>query len=79
MDGSVAKPDANLAGASKLNAKSLQTQSAKLSLLGASDAQVTVSDTLKVSVIGTCSVTYSGNPKSVETNIIGVGSIRHLP
>jgi hypothetical protein len=79
IDGSVAKLEANLAGASKLNAKSLQTQTAKLSLLGASDAHVTVSDTLKVSVIGACSVTYSGNPKSVERNIIGAGSIRHLP
>jgi hypothetical protein len=65
--------------ASKLNAKSLQAQSAKLSLLGASDAHVTVTDALDVSVIGACSVIYSGNPKSVETNVIGAGSIRRLP
>jgi hypothetical protein len=79
VDGSVSKLEANLAGASKLNAKTLQTQTATLSLLGASDARVTVNDTLKVSVIGACSVTYSGNPKLVETNVIGAGSIRHLP
>jgi len=79
VDGSVTELEANLAGASKLNAKSLQTQTAKLSLLGASDAHVTVTDALKVSVIGACSVIYSGNPKSVETNVIGAGSIRHLP
>ena len=79
VDGSVTKLEANLAGASKLNAKSLQTQTATLSLLGASDAHVTVTDTLKVSVIGACSVIYSGNPKSVETNVVGAGSIRHLP
>jgi hypothetical protein len=79
VDGSISKLEANLAGASKLNAKSLQTQTATLSLLGASDAHVTVTDALKVSVIGACSVIYSGNPKSVETNVIGAGSIRHLP
>jgi hypothetical protein len=79
VDGSVTKLEANLAGASKLNAKSLQTKTAKLSLLGASDAHVTVTDDLKVSVIGACSVIYSGNPTSVETNVIGAGSIRHLP
>jgi hypothetical protein len=79
VDGSITKLEARLAGASKLNAKSLQTQTAKLSLLGASDAHVTVTDALKVSVIGACSVVYSGNPKSVETNVIGAGSIRHLP
>lgn len=79
VEGSISKLEANLAGASKLNAKSLQTQTAKLSLLGASDAHVTVTDALKVSVIGACSVIYSGNPKTVETNVIGAGSIRHLP
>ena len=30
-------------------------------------------------LMGAGSVTYSGNPKSVETNVIGAGSIRHLP
>lgn len=79
VDGSVANLKANLTGASKLNAKSLQTQTATLSLLGASDADVTVTDTLKVSVIGAGSFTYFGNPKTVETNITGVGSIRHRP
>lgn len=79
VDGSITKLEASLAGASRLNAKSLQTQTAKLSLLGASDAHVTVTGTLKVSVIGACSVTYSGNPELVETNVIGAGSIRHLP
>jgi len=79
LDGSITKLDANLTGASKLDAKALQTQTAKLTLLGASDAHVTVSDALKVSVMGACSVTYFGNPKTVETNVIGAGSIRHQP
>jgi hypothetical protein len=79
VDGSVANLEANLTGASKLNAKSLQTQTATLSLLGASYADVTVTNTLKVSITGAGSVTYSGNPESVENNITGAGSIRHQP
>jgi hypothetical protein len=79
IDGSVTKLEANLIGASKLDAKSLQTKTATLSLVGASDANVTVSDTLSVSATGASAVTYSGNPKTVEKNITGAGSIRQRP
>jgi hypothetical protein len=79
MDGSITNLEAELTGASKLNAKSLQTRTATLSLIGASDAQVTVTDTLKVSVAGAGSVTYYGNPKSVEKSVAGAGSIRSQP
>jgi len=79
VDGSVRKLEADLKGASKLNAKSLQTQFANLSLLGASDADVTVSDTLKVSILGAGSLTYAGNPKSVDKTIAGAGSVRSRP
>jgi hypothetical protein len=79
VDGSVTNLEANLTGASRLNAKSLHTQTATLSLLGASDADVNVTDALKVSVTGAGSLIYSGNPKSVEQTIAGEGSIRHLP
>jgi hypothetical protein len=79
VDGSVANLEAKLTGASKLNAKSLRTQTATLSLLGASYADVTVTNTLKISITGAGSLTYSGNPKSVEQNITGAGSIRHQP
>jgi hypothetical protein len=79
IDGTVAKLEANLTGASKLNAQSLQTQTAKLSLLGASDADVNVADALDVSITGAGSLSYSGNPKTVEKTVLGAGSIRHRP
>lgn len=79
VDGSVTKLEATLTGASKLNAKSLQTQTAALSLVGASDAEITVTEKLKASVTGAGSLTYSGDPKSVEQNITGAGSIRPRP
>jgi hypothetical protein len=79
IDGSITNLEVSLTGASHLNAKSLQTQTATLSLLGASDADVAVSDALKVSLTGACSVAYSGNPKTVEKTVTGAGSVRHLP
>ena len=79
VDGAVTKLEATLTGANKLNATSLPTQTATVTMTGASDADVTVSDTLKVSVTGAGSLTYSGTPKSIEKTITGAGSVRHRP
>jgi hypothetical protein len=78
-DGSVTNLEANFAGACKLNARSLQTETAAVSLVGASSADVNVTGTLKVSIAGAGTLTYSGNPKSVEKNVSGAGSIRPRP
>lgn len=77
--GSVTNLEATLSGACKLDAKALQTQSATVSLNGASYGDVTVAGTLNASISGTGVLTYSGNPKSVEKNVSGVGSIRPRP
>ena len=79
VKGAVTNLEANLSGASKLIAKSLQTRTATVSLNGASYAEVTVTDTLNASISGAGVLTYSGNPKSVEKNISGVGRIEARP
>src|SRR5260221_4845055 len=79
VDGSVTNLEATMSGASKLDAKSLQTQTATVSLNGASYADVTVTDTLNASISGTGLLTYSGNPKSVEKTVSGLGRIRPRP
>jgi hypothetical protein len=78
VDGSVTNLQAEFTGAGKLKARSLQTRTATLTLTGASEAEVNVSDALKVSITGAGSLTYSGDPK-VEQEITGAGSVRHLP
>jgi hypothetical protein len=75
-DGSVTNLEVNFSGASKLNAKSLRTQTARVSLNGASHAVVSVTETLNASISGAGLLTYSGNPKSVEKHIEGVGRIQ---
>jgi len=74
--GSVTNLEATLSGACKLDAKSLQTQTAKVSLNGASYGDVTVTETLNASISGAGGLTYSGNPKSVEKSVAGVGRIQ---
>ena len=76
LDGAVDELVANMTGASDLRAESLQTKIAELSVTGAGDARVAVSDTLKVSITGAGKVEYIGNPAHIEREITGAGSIR---
>jgi len=78
VDGSITNLSVELNGASEFKAKNLQTHTAKLAMSGASNAEVNVSDALKVTINGTGAVTYSGNPK-VDQEINGAGSIKHAP
>ncbi len=77
LDGSIDELLADMTGASDLNAKGLQTKTAELSTTGAADAEIAVSETLKVAITGAGKVSYSGNPKTIEKHISGAGSIRH--
>lgn len=75
LDGAVNELIANLTGASDLRAESLQTKVAEVSVTGAGDARITVSDDLKVSITGAGKVEYTGNPR-IQRKITGAGSIR---
>lgn len=77
LDGKVDQLFADMTGASKLEAESLQTKNAEISTTGAGHAEVAVSDSLKVSITGAGKVIYGGNPATIEKNITGAGSIRH--
>jgi hypothetical protein len=77
LDGSVDQLLADMTGASELNASSLQTRIAEISTTGAADAEIAVSETLKVAITGAGKVTYSGNPKTIEKHGTGAGSIKH--
>jgi Putative auto-transporter adhesin, head GIN domain len=77
LDGAVDKLLADMTGASELKARSLQTKTAELSTTGAADADVAVTDILRVSITGAGKVTYSGNPPTIEKHVTGAGSVRH--
>ena len=67
----------DMTGASQLSAVGLQAKTAEISTTGAGDADVAVTDTLKVIITGAGKVTYSGNPTTIDKRITGAGSIRH--
>jgi len=73
--GSVNTLAANLTGASTLRAAGLDAQDAKVTMVGASRADLSVAKHLKASIVGAGSVSYSGNP-AVEQSITGAGTIR---
>ena len=66
---------ADMTGASDLKARSLQTKTAEISTTGAASAEVSVSDSLKVTITGAGSVIYHGNP-TVQKNVTGAGDVR---
>jgi putative autotransporter adhesin-like protein len=77
LDGNIDELLAETTGASELSAKSLQTKTAEISTTGAADAEISVSETLKVSITGAGKVNYYGNPPTIEKHVTGAGSIRH--
>ena len=77
LDGNIDELLADMTGASELNASALQTKTTEISTTGAADAEVAVTETLKVAITGAGKVTYTGNPTTIEKHISGAGSIRH--
>jgi Putative auto-transporter adhesin, head GIN domain len=75
LDGAVDELIANRACAGDRRAESLQTKTAQVSVTGAGDARMAVSDNLKVSITGAGKVEYIGDPH-VQRKITGAGSIR---
>ena len=77
LDGNIDELLADMTGASELTATGLQTKTTEISTTGAADAEVAVTETLKVAITGAGKVSYSGNPATIEKHISGAGSIRH--
>ena len=75
VDGTVQELMANMSGASRLDADSLQAETVALSISGAGKAEVAASKVLKVSISGAGKVTYTGDP-AVERHISGAGTVR---
>lgn len=72
--GEVGELTAKLTGASNLKALSLKAKAATVSLTGASNGDVCVSEHLKASIVGAGSISYTGDPR-VEQSVLGVGKV----
>jgi hypothetical protein len=76
LDGNIDELLADMTGTSELAASALQTKTAEISTTGAGNAEIAVSETLKVAITGAGKIQYSGNPATIEKHITGAGSIR---
>ena len=77
LDGNVDELLGDMTGASDLRAKNLHAKTVGISITGAADAEIDVSDSLKISITGAGTVNYHGNPPTIQKHITGAGSIRH--
>ncbi|HEY3660129.1 MAG TPA: DUF2807 domain-containing protein, partial [Candidatus Udaeobacter sp.] len=77
LDGTVDRLLVDMTGASQLVADRLQAKTAEISITGAGDAEIAVTDTLSAVITGAGKVTYSGNPPTIKKQITGAGTIRH--
>ena len=62
-------------GAGNIDTGKLTAETATVEATGAANVEVYASEQLDVHVSGVGSVTYSGNPKVVNKNISGIGSV----
>jgi hypothetical protein len=67
--------DMDMSGASKVDSESLKAERVRISLSGAGKANVYASVELNAQVSGAGSVTYTGDPKTVNKKVSGVGSV----
>ena len=62
-------------GAGSVDTSKLTTEKAKVDVSGAANVDVYASDQLDVTISGVGNVSYSGNPKTVNKSISGVGTV----
>lgn len=67
--------DASIMGSGDINAASLNTRSAGISIAGSGNCSVDVSESLKVKIAGSGDVYYTGEPQ-VEQKVSGSGDIK---
>ena len=76
LAGTVNAVQAEMNGASRLDAESLTTRAMDLAINGAGRAEVHVTEVLKAEISGAGKVIYDGEPKTVSREISGAGSIK---
>ncbi len=67
--------EASLAGSGDISSYELTTRSALISVVGAGDIQLYVSENLDASIAGSGDIDYKGNPLNVVKSIVGSGDI----
>lgn len=75
ISGTVDKLEYQLLGSGTLKAQTLAGKEGRISVLGAGNSDLGVFDELDITIAGSGTVTYSGNPR-IKSRIPGTGTIR---
>ncbi len=75
LTGTATTHEASLSGASSLKANDLITENTVIKLSGAGSATVHATETLDANLSGVGSIKYSGDPKTKQTDVSGIGRI----
>lgn len=74
--GSSKRVKAGISGSGRVNAGNLTTESCDIRISGSGDMEVNVKDELEANITGSGNVTYTGDPKRVNSHASGSGHVR---
>lgn len=74
--GTVRKVKASISGSGRISAADLAAESCEVRISGSGDMEINVKEELDASISGSGNVTYSGDPKRVNSHASGSGHIR---
>lgn len=74
--GTARKVKASISGSGRVNAAELATEICDVRISGSGDMEISVKEELEASISGSGNVTYSGDPKRVNTHASGSGHVR---
>lgn len=69
---------ARISGSGSVRAADLETDNCKVTISGSGSVQINVKTALDASISGSGSVSYRGNPSSINTNASGSGKVRKM-
>lgn len=76
INGEVKDLDVDLSGASKIDAENLRAENVRVDASGASKATVFAANELTADASGASKITYTGDPKEVESKNSGAASVK---
>ena len=78
IEGTSKSVTARISGSGSVRAADLETESCKVTISGSGGVQINVKNSLDASISGSGSVSYRGNPSSVNSHSSGSGKVRKM-
>ncbi|MCD4746553.1 MAG: DUF2807 domain-containing protein [Bacteroidales bacterium] len=78
LSGNASIVELDISGAGEFMGEDLETDKFIVSISGAGNAEINVKDELEIDISGAANLKYKGNPRIVNQNVSGAGSIKKL-